>query len=371
MGAVRISIAIAAIVDGSVLCALLFVPYVARQYRRHSRFEVGRAVVAAAFLIYLVGLTSFVLLPLPNDLTALCARGGIRPQLQLLYVFGDIARGRTGTGPASWLRSPPLVPLLFNVTLFVPLGMFVRQRYGRSRRATIAIGFAVSLLVECTQLTGNWFLLPCAYRQFNVDDLIANTAGTALGVLLAPLLRLVDRGPSARPNRLPRQVTMGRRWLGMACDWLACTLLGAFLASVVPEVHVLATGSYLPATGVWYLGFESVLGWWLPGLLLFVVPSLVGAGGSIGQRSVLLTPTRPDGTRTSVRVRLLRVLLGSGLYALLGGVVALGVRPSDWLLVVLLGFVLASLIAVVPSREHRGLSLLLTRQVLVADPAER
>lgn len=38
-------------------------------------------------------------------------------------------------------------------------------------------GFAVSLFVEFTQLTGNWFLYPCPCRLFDVDDLIASTVG--------------------------------------------------------------------------------------------------------------------------------------------------------------------------------------------------
>jgi hypothetical protein len=61
----------------------------------------------------------------------------------------------------------------------------------------------------------------------------------------------------------------------------------------------------------------------------------------------------------------LRVLLGSGLYAILGGAVWLGVDPTDWALAVPAAFVLASLAAVVPTRGHRGLSLMLTRQVLI------
>lgn len=366
----RTAIAVTAVVVGAAVIVLSFVPYVALQYRRRGRFGAGRAVLAAGFVIYLLGLAGFVLLPLPADITALCAHGGVRAQLRPLYALDDIARGRTGDGLVSWLRSPPLVPLLFNVTLFVPLGMFVRHLFGRGRLVTLVIGLAVSLLVECTQLTGVWFLFPCAYRQFNVDDLIANTVGTGLGVLLAPLLRLIDRGGAASPDR---PVTVWRRWLGMACDCVACGLTGIFLATLLPEIHLLATGRYLPSTGVLAVWFEPVVAWWVPALLLFLWPSLVGVGGSIGQRAVLLAPAVDDDGRPGLGRRLSRVLLGSGLYALLGGAATIGAAPADWPLVVLAVFVLVSLVAVGPTRGHRGLSMMLTGQVLAdrAAPVQR
>jgi hypothetical protein len=143
----------------------------------------------------------------------------------------------------------------------------------------------------------------------------------------------------------------------MACDWLAHALLGTFLATLIPELHLLLTGRFLDSD-LWYLRIEPVVAWWLPGLLLFVLPSLVGRGGSVGQRSVLLRQVRPDGTDPRTGRRLLRVMLGSGLYALLGGLVALG--ASAWLVPVLALVVLATVIAVVPTRHHRGLSLVWT-----------
>ena len=48
-------------------------------------------------------------------------------------------------------------------------------------------GFGLSLTVELTQLTGLWGLYPCPYRQFDVDDLILNTTGVALGFAVVRL----------------------------------------------------------------------------------------------------------------------------------------------------------------------------------------
>jgi hypothetical protein len=98
----------------------------------------------------------------------------------------------------------------------------------------------------------------------------------------------------------------------------------------------------------------------VPGLLLFVLPSLVGTGGSVGQRSVLLCPVRQDGRRPSAGRRLMRVMLGSGLYSLVGGLVALGAGPTVALGAALLVFVLTTVVTAGPTRHHRGLSCIVT-----------
>lgn len=95
-------------------------------------------------------------------------------------MLGDIADNGLG-GPAVLLRNLAVQQLVLNVVLFVPLGMLVRHLGSRTVVETTAIGLGVSLLLELTQLTGVWFAFPCAYRLFDVDDLIINTLGALLG----------------------------------------------------------------------------------------------------------------------------------------------------------------------------------------------
>lgn len=47
-----------------------------------------------------------------------------------------------------------------------------------------AIWGRLTMAVELTQLTGLRGLYACAYRQFNVDDLILNALGAAVGLLV-------------------------------------------------------------------------------------------------------------------------------------------------------------------------------------------
>jgi glycopeptide antibiotics resistance protein len=66
--------------------------------------------------------------------------------------------------------------MTLNVLLFVPLGAMLMFWGRRTVGQTALIGYGVSLLIEGSQLL--W-----ANRIFDVDDLITNTTGTALGWL--------------------------------------------------------------------------------------------------------------------------------------------------------------------------------------------
>ncbi|MET9228891.1 VanZ family protein [Lentzea sp. NPDC003310] len=66
--------------------------------------------------------------------------------------------------------------MTLNVLLFVPLGVMLMFWGRRTAGQAALIGYGVSLLIEGSQLL--W-----ANRIFDVDDLITNTTGTALGWL--------------------------------------------------------------------------------------------------------------------------------------------------------------------------------------------
>lgn len=66
--------------------------------------------------------------------------------------------------------------MTLNVLLFVPLGAMLMFWGKRTAGQAALIGYGVSLLIEGSQLL--W-----ANRIFDVDDLITNTTGTALGWL--------------------------------------------------------------------------------------------------------------------------------------------------------------------------------------------
>ncbi|MFD0920363.1 VanZ family protein [Saccharopolyspora rosea] len=345
------------------LAVVLFVPYVARQYRRRGTLGVGNVVLAFAGLLYALGLVAYVLLPMPEVTPDFCATSAASaPQLVPFRFLDDMAREQVGSGLVATLRNPALTQVLLNVALFVPLGMFVRYMFRRGVAATALIGLGVSLAIECTQLTGDWFLYPCAYRLFDVDDLIANGLGGLLGALAAPVLRMVpgQKLPSLDPGQA-RPVTVPRRLLAAVCDlvlfFLLSSLLGAAYQALLLLVHNGLAADAPPLQSLPGHGLLPLFTDWLPWLLLAVVVPLTGTGASAGQRIVQLTAVAPDGRRPEPVRRLGRSLVGTGGYLLLT------LLPFLGLLAAILAVV--SLVAFWRTSGHRGLSYAATGLDLV------
>lgn len=69
-----------------------------------------------------------------------------------------------------------------NAAAFVPLGFLLPLHHPRFRsgRAAVTAGFLASLLVEVLQVAGD-VAYGYPWKAFDVDDLILNTAGAAIG----------------------------------------------------------------------------------------------------------------------------------------------------------------------------------------------
>jgi VanZ like family/RDD family len=356
----RLSPAFLAVGLGAVLVLALFVPYVARQYRRRGELGFGHAALSVAGLLYALGLLAYISVPMPVSSPDFCALHGVAgPQLRPLQFLNDMRKDATGTGLTALLHNPALTQVLLNIALFVPLGMLVRYMFHRGVVATTVIGFAVSLFIEVTQLTGMWFLLPCPYRLFDVDDLTANTLGALLGASAAPVLGMLPgQRTTGLPPGAPRPVTAGRRLLGMICDLVAFQLL-VVLVGTAFRVLLLVVDGGLPG----FAAFAAFAEHWLPWILLFVLIPLAGNGAGLGQRVVQLGAVTRDGTRPAAGRRLARSLAGVGGYLLLWSSADLPAVPA-LLSVALWGLTFvqaaASLIGIWATRDRRGLSYALT-----------
>lgn len=336
---------------GSALVLAVLVPVVALTYRRRGRFGPGELAVLVAVPVYGLAILGYTLLPLPQVDAAFCAGRTAADSLQTRpFAFvGDIARiaaRQDATGARAWLANAAVQQVVLNVVLFAPLGWLLRGVFRRSLPVTVAAGFAVSLLVEATQYTGNWFLFPCAYRLADVDDLIANTAGALLGGLAAMLLRPRSWDETGDPD-LPAPVTGGRRLLGAVCDLMAVWATGALCGALLLGGVTVVAGLRSPFPD-WYDTANAVVGFWVP-LLAFLVVPLFGRGGTVGQRAVRVRPALPDGSVPGRGRRLARALLGTGGFLLLSG-------PSG--VFGLLGLVwgLVGLVGLWHSTGHRGVA---------------
>jgi glycopeptide antibiotics resistance protein len=164
----RFSLALALWPLASLVCTL---PILAILYRRDGRLRFWSVACAYIVVFYLLGLACFTLYPLPSGNSGPGITYGVKPNLDF-WLFARQIR--------SWNKSA-IFELLANVALFVPFGFIVARGAGWGPVRSTLAGFAVSLLVETTQLTGVWHHYAYAYRTFDVDDLLTNTTGAFVG----------------------------------------------------------------------------------------------------------------------------------------------------------------------------------------------
>lgn len=285
------------LVGGGFIFAAVLIPMLLVQTRRYGGFSFRRLLGAAAVSIYAVALVAYTFLPIP-EVRANCGAGGGGLELVPGHSIGDILRETEGLSLLRTLTSRATLQVVLNVALFVPFGVIARRYWHRGPVVSILLGALLSFAIETTQLTGVWGLFECAYRVADVDDLIANTAGAAIGVLIAPVvLAWMPSAEKLRAERgTPRPVTVWRRWFGMILDaiavQIAITLVS--LALLVPKL-ILSGGSGpgVPENliEVAVIGVGAVL-------LVVVLPAVTSSGASIGQRLVWLAPAWPDGRRS-------------------------------------------------------------------------
>ncbi|MEU9776442.1 VanZ family protein [Streptomyces sp. NPDC047968] len=290
-----------------LLVAVIMVPVAVHGYRHRGRAGGWPVLVLYSFVFYLLAALLQTVMPLPADTDAHCTlvRYAESPQLEPFAFQARISHATGGDwSPRTLAGTHSAWTAGLNAVLLLPLGVYLRYYLRRGPVSSAVVAFATSLFFEATQYTGLWFVYACPYRQFNVDDLVLNTAGAVCGWLLAgPLRRVLPANdPDGERTRYGGRVTLTRRALAFLTDlagWLvAWTLLtgGTALATdwTTGRRYALPAGAVLGL--VWF---------WLVPLLFRATP---------GKRAVLLRLARSDGRAPGpLRLTVRTVLLCSPL----------------------------------------------------------
>lgn len=174
-----------------LLAFIITIPYMFFQYRKYGSINKVRTLIIYSFILYLTVAYFLIILPLPNfeEVSQLTT-----PRVQLIpFSFITDFINNTSliiTNPSTYLlafKEPYIYQVLYNLILFLPLGIYLHYYFKCSLLKTTIITFLVSLFFEITQLTGLYFIYPRGYRLFDVDDLIINTLGGFIGYLVTSL----------------------------------------------------------------------------------------------------------------------------------------------------------------------------------------
>lgn len=177
------------VVGGLGVFAVILLPSLWLQRRRFGRVRVPRLAGVAALCVYTMTLAGLTIAP-AYDVALTCrSRSGGALRLDPFHTVAELLGMHRG-GAAWWetATSFPVLQMLMNMALFVPLGMILRGVFRRDTTTAVAMAMLLSALIEVTQYTGAWGLYPCGVRIADIEDLLANTVGAWAGALCAPLM---------------------------------------------------------------------------------------------------------------------------------------------------------------------------------------
>jgi glycopeptide antibiotics resistance protein/uncharacterized membrane protein len=218
--------------------AVLTLPIAAWLYHRHGGIRFGAVISIYLCILYIFALAFFTLYPLPADPAQFCRTHSVQPNTNFFEFVNDF-------------RKSPLsafLQLSLNVIFFIPLGFILRRLAHWHGWAVVLSGFAVSLFIETAQLTGMFHLVPCSYREFDVDDLATNTLGALIGLLLAYWW---DRVHPQKTHTAQLTANPGfiRRLVAFILDWLLIAL-SAYMAVALLSLLVSWIGRWQAGTAL-------------------------------------------------------------------------------------------------------------------------
>ncbi len=268
-----------------LIAALFTVPFIIVNYRKFGGIAVMRVMIVYSFILYSMCTFLLTVLPLPDP--AEVARMAPHPIGWIPYRSLHKAMLESGlslANPSSladlgawkrFLTCSDMFQVLANIAMLVPLGFYLRYYFRLSFKKTVLIGFCASLFFELTQLSGLYGIYPQPYRFTEMDDLINNTLGAALGYGLTPLVAafLPTRDEIDRLSYLKGgRITLSRKLFALFIDAVLFGVLsfGVFFLPVIPE------GIYRPLTVA--MLFVLYFG---------VLPVLIG-GRTLGQATLKL-----------------------------------------------------------------------------------
>lgn len=262
------------------------------EYRKYGTFILTRAIVLYSFVFYLLCAYFLVILPLPTKEAVAQMTG---PKMEL-HLFATWEHFRQNTvlvlsDPSTYLpamRQSVFLEPVFNLLLIVPFGIYLRYYFRFSFIKTVIASFCLSLFFELTQLSGLYFIYPRPYRLFDVNDLLTNTLGGALGFIIEPVFTFM-LPTRARMDEISyekgKTVSLTRRLVAYLIDWGFLSVLTFIITLLLQAAFKIGS---ITSSGGWI--FIEVI------LYFMLIPYLTN-GRTLGKRIVRIKIVADDNSK--------------------------------------------------------------------------
>ena len=188
-----------------ILLGLVFILPLVAWMNRRDRIGWWLSFVRLAFAVYVVVLIGLLFTPFPFPPWTRLPEESLDDYRPWPFPWVNIVPFETISGAFRYgLDWQPGRVLVGNVLAFAPFGLFLPILWP-SRRSLISVvgaGLAISLALEAVQL-GLSLLIGAPYRVADVDDVIINVLGVALGYGLYRAIGLFLPGEPADPTVQP------------------------------------------------------------------------------------------------------------------------------------------------------------------------
>ena len=233
-----INVIIKGILVFPLIAAVFTLPYAVFQYNRYGSVSKYRTLIIYSFILYMLIAFFMVSLPLPDRASTVGNTWrdhlNLIPFRQIWLYWHDKALSPANI--KAYLVSMSLWQLLFNILLTVPFGVYMRYYFRLSLKRTVLYSFLLSLFYEPSQLTALFGIYPGPYRLADVEDLICNMLGGAIGWQIAYVFTetLPSREEIDERSRAAGKIVSGmRRFWAVLTDYVCIMALYAFLLGVI------------------------------------------------------------------------------------------------------------------------------------------
>lgn len=221
-----------------LILLISFFPYIISQYHKYGSVYWYRALILFSFFLYLIIAYFLVIMPLPTYEEVLALKTPFM-RLEPFAFVSDFVKesgfvlNDLSTYFEAFTSSSFYVPV-FNILLFIPLGIYLHYYFEFDLKKTIFISFLLSLFFELTQLSGLYFIYPRSYRLFDIDDLILNTFGGLVGFYIGTIfLKILPSRQEIdeKALKLAQKVSLFRRGIAFLID----IFIISFLANLINQ----------------------------------------------------------------------------------------------------------------------------------------